>query len=65
MGAHRSPATVFRKISISIPPVRAGGAEGGGEGRARRGKVKGDGKKEELPAASGRSSIPHPLFYPT
>jgi hypothetical protein len=51
------------KLVFPFPPCGPEGRDG--EGRARRGKAKGDGKKEELPAASGRSSIPHPLFYPT
>lgn len=59
MGAHRSPATVFRKISISIPRGRVSRS---GDSRERER----DGKKEELPATTGWSSIqrspcPHPL----
>jgi len=60
MGAHRSPATVFRKISISIPPVRAGG-EGRGRSRETR---EGEGRWKKGGTSGGQRSLldPSPPF---
>ena len=63
MGAHRSPATVFRKISISIPRGRES------KGDRERGRDRDGGRKKEETSGDRwlvpRFNVPrpHPLFY--